>query len=215
MDQNLAALREELFRFLSMKYDEGVLERSTFEQFLSLQDMKDYKKEGFSMVADLLTITCKEEEQMIKEMYRHAKPAFNLVKIEGLVHKLTGSNKSVGSIKINEGCKAFKEAREKFDIIGCGNAVDQISHEYQRMKPVYLHIIKLERQIHNLVIALPPTTARPRASPPPISLPKASTSGIPRVPLPPTDLPTVPLPTTTTGRRRAPLPPRTTGRRRV
>ncbi|XP_026425323.1 uncharacterized protein LOC113321637 isoform X2 [Papaver somniferum] len=191
MDQNLAALREELFRFLSMKYDEGVLERSTFEQFLSLQDMKDYKKEGFSMVADLLTITCKEEEQMIKEMYRHAKPAFNLVKIEGLVHKLTGSNKR------------------------CGNAVDQISHEYQRMKPVYLHIIKLERQIHNLVIALPPTTARPRASPPPISLPKASTSGIPRVPLPPTDLPTVPLPTTTTGRRRAPLPPRTTGRRRV
>ncbi|XP_026413619.1 uncharacterized protein LOC113309403 isoform X2 [Papaver somniferum] len=191
MDQNLAALREELSMFLSMKYDEGVLDRSTFEQFLSLQDMKDHKKEGFSMAADLLTIVYKEEEKMIEEMYRHAKPAFNLVKIEGLVHKLTGSSKR------------------------CGNAVDQIAHEYQRVKPVFLHIIKLERKIHNLVTALPPTTARPRASPPPISLPKASTSGIPRDPLPPTGLPTVPLSTTTTGRRRAPLPPRTTGRRRV
>ncbi|KAI3957861.1 hypothetical protein MKW92_009696 [Papaver armeniacum] len=93
MALNLAALREELSIFLSTKYDEGVLERSTFEQFLSLQDMNDHKKEGFSMVADLLTIIYKDAEQMIEEMYRHARPAFNLVKIEGLVHKLTGSSK--------------------------------------------------------------------------------------------------------------------------
>ncbi|KAI3884848.1 hypothetical protein MKX03_011703 [Papaver bracteatum] len=93
MDQNLAALHEELSMFLSKKYDEGVLERNTFEQFLSLQDMKDHKKEGFSMVADLLTIIYKDAEEIIEEMYQHARPSFNLVKIEGLVHKLNGSSK--------------------------------------------------------------------------------------------------------------------------
>ncbi|KAI3995103.1 hypothetical protein MKX01_031905 [Papaver californicum] len=93
MAQNLAALREELSTFLSMKYDEGLLERDTFEQFLGLQEPKDHKKEEFSMVADLLTIICKDKERIIAEIYPYARSVFNVVKVEGLVHELNGISK--------------------------------------------------------------------------------------------------------------------------
>ncbi|KAI3835691.1 hypothetical protein MKX03_015294 [Papaver bracteatum] len=81
MAQNLADLREELYMFLSTKYDE------VFKTWRTI------KKKVFSTTADLLTVIYKEGEQMIGEMYQYAKPVFNIVKIRDLVHRIHSNSK--------------------------------------------------------------------------------------------------------------------------
>ncbi|OVA05967.1 Signal transduction histidine kinase [Macleaya cordata] len=143
---SVAALNQELVRFLARMYNEGVLDR----QFEDLRALQEVDNPGF--VADLLTLFCDDNERVMRELDRLARPVLDFPRVDAYVHQLKGSSMSVGAKQVKIGCAEFRQAAERNDEPGCIRALVTIKREFYRAKSTFQRIIELERSI----IALQP-----------------------------------------------------------
>ncbi|KAI3952962.1 hypothetical protein MKX01_028654 [Papaver californicum] len=151
------ALKQELDRYLSKKYEEKILDT----QFEQLERIQEADNPGF--VTEMLQLFIDEIEKQILDNIDPRKlcelpndhEKKNRERVESYVHRLKGSSVSVGSCQITLACDEFRHASKQNDMVGYQKALMKIVDEFYCVKDVFMKIIELEEKIYKLSSAPP------------------------------------------------------------
>ncbi|KAF5182897.1 Histidine-containing phosphotransfer protein [Thalictrum thalictroides] len=140
MDVN--QLQRGWYKYLTTLFKEGILD----DQYKQLQQLQDESTPNF--VLEVVSLFFDDSQKIIYELERAlSQPLVDYKVIDAYVHQLKGSSSSVGAYKVKEVCVKFRESCENQNKEGCTIAMQNLKHEFSRVKHNLQYLFELEQQI--------------------------------------------------------------------
>ncbi|KAM7259639.1 hypothetical protein ACFE04_015380 [Oxalis oulophora] len=115
-------------------------------QFCNIQGLNDMETPNFSK--ELVSVFFDDSEQVLNDLASALnQPNVDFKNLNVLVHKFIGSSCSVGARRITNACIGFRDYSEQQDVSGCMESLQQVKHEFNRVKAKIEALFEMEQQI--------------------------------------------------------------------
>ncbi|XP_009760795.1 histidine-containing phosphotransfer protein 1 [Nicotiana tabacum] len=148
--ESVNQLQRKLADYTSSLYNENFLD----EQFIQLQQLADESNPDF--VVEVVSLFFEDSDRLLNELTKALnQPNVDFKKVDAHVHQLKGSSSSIGALRVQKICIAFRNYCEQQIVEGCLKCLQQVKNEYTLVKNKLETLFKLEKQLVDAGGSLP------------------------------------------------------------